>query len=548
MPTPNEMDEIFSKNIPLGATEAYGGYQPQLGQQEAEDLDWQRRSAPLMKPLGGWRTPEEMAADEKLFSTPSSSALEPQLQGGQDAASAQPSGLGWQGFFAGLADAGAALQGREGTSLQNLLQLRRNQDELQQKRELAKRQQSMDDLKLFNEMLKMPRAVREKASNRLADPILRDMAKSWKDSDVELYSRAVLPFLGRYRKGEAEFLEKAIAAGELNGETLKSHWELNRPALEQFQKLQAKETHLDRLREQIKTNPSLEKDAGFMDAVRALGEDVQGLDFELLGKKQASEKGARENRIGEATEDQARLQAVLKTIQEANTLGQQLPGGVQYRATQQAAAHNQRLAEQPRIERVPMGDQEAVVAFYPDGRREIVSVGGQELKGPRKPGVEVNINPSAEERKSEAADRNYIQDLRRLGKMVKPDWVGFADEKIGRLGQTAGVLSQEREMFIQANQALFTALRNKAFGATLTKEERRAAEDAFPNPKMQYEQYKASIDAWMRTYGRKIELAEVGRQLNAEQRQELDHLLNDPRFDGDSVYDMADYIQRNWKK
>lgn len=288
---------------------------------EAADIAWGQKIAPLMKPIGGGRTPEQIAADDKLFSTPS---YRPQLlgQGGINSEDTPSSGPDWDYAFSAFADAGAALQGRQGTTLSSLMQRRQNQAELQQKQEQAKRQQSMDDLKLFNEMLKMPRAVREKASNRIADPILRDMAKYWKDQDVELYSKVALPFLSRYRPGEAKVLEDALAAGELNGEMLKSHWELNKPSLEQFKKLQDKEVNLARLQRQIEANPSLKSDAGFMDAIRVMEEDVQGINFELLGKKQAIEKGARENRIGAATEDQARIQAILKTAQDAQTLGQ----------------------------------------------------------------------------------------------------------------------------------------------------------------------------------------------------------------------------------
>lgn len=541
MPTPNELDAIFAENRPLSMAPSPGGYQPQLGQEDADELAWQGRIAPLMKPIGGGRTPGQIAADDKLFATPSASSLAPQLQGGQQGNLAQPSsdGSGWQDLFAGIADAGAALQGRQGASLQNLFLRRQNQAELQQKQEQEKQAQLQ---KRFEFMVK---------TNENSDPDVRKrMMKAARQAGVITeQDEAVLSKVPSGKlKSWAPRLEKESPA------IWKSYQDGDLPdaivneLIKQQESRDAEEFALKRIPELQKEQQS----GSISPTNRAMldyFEKTYGPQLlKVQQEREALDRAQRENRIGAATEDQARLQAILKTTQEANTLAQQLPGGVQYQATQQAAAHNKRLAEQPRIERVPMGEQEAVVAFYPDGRNEIVSVGGQELKGQRKPGVEVNINPSAEERKAEAADRNYIQDLRRLGKMVKPDWVGMVDEKVGRLGQTAGILSRERETFIQANQALFTALRNKAFGATLTKEERKAAEDAFPNPKMQYEQYKASIDAWMRTYGRKIELAEVGRQLNAEQRQELDHLLNDPRFDDDSVYDMADYIQRNWKK
>lgn len=135
MPTPSELDAFFAQNIPLGTAPAYGVYGPPT----IPDMN-----APIA--LGGAsanlaQTPAQEAERTQYFNTPSYPAsMQPQLHGGNrdDSGGGNQDDSGWRDVFAGMADAGAALQGRQGMALSTLAQQRQNQMELKQKLGQAK--------------------------------------------------------------------------------------------------------------------------------------------------------------------------------------------------------------------------------------------------------------------------------------------------------------------------------------------------------------------------------------------------------------------------
>lgn len=137
---------------------------------------------------------------------------------------------------------------------------------------------------------------------------------------------------------------------------------------------------------------------------------------------------------------------------------------------------------------------------FPDG-----VVDTAKLRNPEKVGkMEMNFG-SPGERDKIATDRTMIREVNDLIADFNPDYVGWTDAKMGRLGQMAGVLSEERENWIQRSRSLAMEIRHGYYGAALTETEKDMAVQEMPNEDMGDNQWLAAARAWKKKWGRLID-------------------------------------------